>query len=121
LTTPYLYESANIKRGKSDEFVRTVAEKYADLVRHVTVEARGWGIDVSPCRVVPCLEKLENMQSLTLIGDYWMWDVEGEENWDTLEEQLWEYLERISLKQPLASRISTSLRSRKSLIFMGRS
>ncbi|KAJ5996098.1 hypothetical protein N7522_007758 [Penicillium canescens] len=108
--TPHLYESANIQLGKSNEFVRTVETKYADLVRHVTVAIQDWGVDISPCRVVPCLEKLENMQSLTLVGGYWMWDTE-DENWDTLEGYLWDYLEKASLKQPLESRVSTNLRS----------
>jgi hypothetical protein len=114
LTTPHLYESANIQIGKTSEFVRTVETKYADLVRHVTVATRDWNVDISPCRVVPCLEKLKNMQSLTLVGGYWMWDTE-DENWDTLEGYLWDYLEKASLKQPLESRVSTNLRSRKLL------
>jgi hypothetical protein len=114
LTTPHLYESADIQLGKSNEFVRTVETKYADLVRHVTVAIQDWDVDISPCRVVPCLEKLENMQSLTLVGGYWMWDTE-DENWDTLEGYLWDYLEKASLKQHLESRVSTNLRSRKSL------
>ncbi|KGO48338.1 hypothetical protein PEX1_021330 [Penicillium expansum] len=50
------------------------------------------------------------MQSLTLAGGYWMWDTD-EENWDTLEDYLWDYLGKASLKQPVESRVSTNLRS----------
>lgn len=114
LITPYLYESVNIQLDKSNEFVRTIKTRYADLVRHVTVAARDHNLDISPCRIVPCLDKLENMQSLTLAGGYWMWDTD-EENWDTLEDYLWDYLGKASLKQPVESRVATNLRSRKSL------
>ncbi|KAJ5426804.1 hypothetical protein N7465_001874 [Penicillium sp. CMV-2018d] len=50
------------------------------------------------------------MQSLTLAGGYWLWDTD-EENWDTLEDYLWDYLGKASLKQPVESRVSTNLRS----------
>jgi hypothetical protein len=112
LTTPYLYKHANIQLGKSNEFVRTVKTKYADLVRHVSVVIDDDILDISPCRIVPCLEQLENLQSLKLAGGYWMWDDESE-NWSTLEDLLWEYFERASLKQPAESRLSRSLRSCK--------
>jgi hypothetical protein len=114
LTTPHLYKSANIQLGKSNEFVRTVKTKHADLVRHVAVVIENDKLEISPCRIVPCLEKLENLLSLTLAGGYWMWDTE-EENWDTLEDCLWEYFERASLKQPGESRVARSLRSCTSL------
>ncbi|KAJ5308723.1 hypothetical protein PENANT_c013G11438 [Penicillium antarcticum] len=110
LTTPYLYESADIRHGKSNEFGQTVETKYAELVRYVTVTIDDWRTNISPCRVVPCLEKLKNLESLTLDGGYWMWDTD-EENWDTLEGCLWDYLEKASLQQPLESRVSTNLRS----------
>lgn len=35
------------------------------------------------------------------------------ENWDTLEEYLWHYIEKASLKQPADTRVAGSLRSRK--------
>jgi hypothetical protein len=71
--------------------------------------------NISPCRIVPCLEKLKDLQNLTLVGGYWMWDSKDEhgEKWDTLEEYLWHYIEKASLKQPAATRVAGSLRSRK--------
>ena len=113
LTTPHLYRWADIKRGKSNEFMRTISNKFAGLVYHVTVVVgEEW---ISPCRIVPCLDKLENLQSLSLTGGYWMWDDSEDEGekWDTLEEVLWNYLERASLKQTAESRVLESLRSRK--------
>ncbi|OKL60534.1 hypothetical protein UA08_04303 [Talaromyces atroroseus] len=111
LATPYLYRWADIKQGKSNEFMRTVSNKYASLVHHVTVVIDDQ--ETSPCRIVPCLDKLESLQSLELTGGYWMWDDEDEdgEEWDTLEEILWNYLERASLKQTAESRVSENLRS----------
>ncbi|CEJ55152.1 hypothetical protein PMG11_01427 [Penicillium brasilianum] len=110
LTTPYLYKNANIQLGKSNEFVRTMKTKYADLVRHLSVVIEDKRPNISPCRIVPCLAQLENLESLQLVGGYWMWNDKGE-NWYTLEKLLWEYFERASLKQPTESRLSRSLRS----------
>lgn len=131
MTTPRLYSCAQIQKGKSNEFMRTISEKheYANLVHKVKVECEDLGFDAnSPCRIVPCLDKLENLQSLALKGGYWMWDTDepfdeatGEkwcnsgEKWETLEELLWDYLKRASLKEPSSSRVSPNLRSRKSL------
>jgi hypothetical protein len=117
LTTPHLYQSANIQHGKSNEFIQTINKKHADLVRHIAVVIESFRTQISPCRIVPCLEKLKNLQSLTLVGGYWMWDdEEGHgEKWDTLEEYLWKYIEKASLKQPADSRVAGSLRSRKFL------
>lgn len=120
MTTPQLYRSADIRNGKSNEFMRTISEKFAPLVYHVSVV-----IDdprTSPCRIVPCLDKLKNLQSLTLKGGYWMWDLDSkgtkglrEEKWHTLEELLWDFFERASLKQPAQSRVAKTLRSCKLL------
>lgn len=114
LATLHLYKSANIQLGKSNEFVRTVKAKYAKIVRHVAVVVKDYKLGISPCRIVPCLKELENLQSLTLAGGYWMWDTDCE-NWGTLEDCLWKYFERASLKQPRESRVARSLRSRESL------
>jgi hypothetical protein len=51
-----------------------------------------------------------------------MWDLDSkgrkglsDEKWHTLEELLWDYFERASLKQPAEFRVSKSLRSCKLL------
>ena len=120
MTTPQLYRSTDIRKGKSNEFMRTILEKFAALVYHISVV-----VDdprTSPCRIVPCLDKLKNLQSLTLKGGYWMWDLDSkgtkvisDEKWHTLEELLWDFFARASFKQPAESRFSKGLRSCKLL------
>ena len=70
LAAMHLYRSANIQLGKSNEFVRTVQTKSADLVHHIAVVVKDYKLGISPCRIVPCLENLENLQSLMLVGGY---------------------------------------------------
>ena len=43
-----------------------------------------------------------------------MWDTDGE-NWGTLDDYLWKYFEKASLRQPEELRVTRSLRSRESL------
>ena len=120
MTTPQLYRSADIRKGKSNEFMRTISEKFAALVYHVSVvvdDSR-----TSPCRIVPYLDKLKNLQSLTLKGGYWMWDLDNKgtkglsnEKWHTLEELISDFFERAFSKQPAESRVSKTHRSCKLL------
>lgn len=74
---------------------------------------------ISPCRIVPCLHRFKNLSSLTLIGGYWIRDLgnvyKSGEDWDTLEHLLWEYLAKLSFKQPSEYRLSKNLRSCKSI------
>lgn len=79
LATLHLYKLANIQLGKSNEFVRAVNTKYVNLVRRVPVVVENYKLGISHYRIVPCLEKLENLQSLTLAGGYQMWDTDGED------------------------------------------
>lgn len=115
LTTPYLYKRADIKQDKGAEFSRTITRNHASLVQHVSMVSKSLR---SPCRVAPGLHKLKNLQSLELVGPYWMWDSDKEkgkdnENWAALEKTFWNYLEKASLKQAVGSRVSQKLRSRK--------
>ncbi|KAJ5630177.1 hypothetical protein N7528_003834 [Penicillium herquei] len=112
--TPYLYQSADIKQGRSNEFIQTISNKHADLVQDVKVVVEGRLRDrISPCRIVPCLKKLKNLRSLQLTGGYWMWDDTREkgEKWESLERLLSEYLESLSLRVPSEARVSHHLRS----------
>ncbi|KAJ5173037.1 hypothetical protein N7492_005630 [Penicillium capsulatum] len=113
LTTLRLYRSACIQRGKSNEFMRTIDCKYADLVRDVFVDASGVWDEVSPCRIAPSLEKLPNLRSLALEGTFWHGNAtsEEEEMWQTHQDRLWGVLENASLEHSPGSRILQSLRS----------
>ncbi|KAJ5392470.1 hypothetical protein N7509_007960 [Penicillium cosmopolitanum] len=94
VATPQLYGCAHIQKGKSNEFMRTISDKneYANLVHEV-----------------------KNLQSLAIIGGYWMWDTDKDngtgEKWKTLESLLYSYLKKTSLEEPIGSRVSQNLRS----------
>lgn len=124
VATPQLYGCAHIQKGKSNEFMRTISDKneYANLVHEVKVACEDFGI--SPCRIVPCLDKLQNLQSLAIIGGYWMWDTDKDngtgEKWKTLESLLYSYLKKTSLEEPIGSRVSQNLRSCKLLVPMNK-
>ncbi|CAI7663696.1 unnamed protein product [Penicillium pancosmium] len=115
VTTPHLYSCAHIQKGKSNEFMRTISDKneYSNLVHEVKVACEDF--EISPCRIVPCLDKLQNLQSLAIIGGYWMWDTDKDngtgEKWSTLERLLYDYLKKTSLEEPIGSRVSQNLRS----------
>jgi hypothetical protein len=127
LATKRLYKSVSVRHGKAESFSQTIGQKtkaYAPFVRHLSIDYdqshvdRGnWKWGLSPCTLAPCIEKLDNLQSLSMCGGYWHWDDRGVDavKWDRDQSRMEDVLERMSLQQPAETRILQNLRSCKKL------